>query len=443
MFGDKQREIERLITENAQLRQDNQQLYEQVRQIRAGDFTAAEQRLQQLNSQASWLNQANQNAGAALAGAQQQLAAVQRETASMKAEADALRKAVVCLRETASLEELGLFGYPHPAKDSVELRAELTGVTTQAKSMVAQKTAFTANYNFAFNDSGSKGRRFVKDLSVALFRAYNAEAENAVLTVKAGNVDPALKRVQRAREQLTRLGGWISFRINDRYHWLRCREIELSFLHLEAKRREKEEAREERARLREERRVQMEMEVELERLRKERSHYQNALDKLRRDGKDEDADAIEAKLLDIDNAIEDVDYRKANVRAGYVYVISNIGSFGKGVVKIGMTRRLDPYERVRELSDASVPFNFDTHAMFFSADAVSVETRLHHIFEDQRINLVNLRREFFAVTPEQVRDALKTVPEAGALLEFYDEPDAEQYRESQAIRAGKQQPKQA
>ena len=129
---------------------------------------------------------------------------------------------------------------------------------------------------------------------------------------------------------------------------------------------------------------------------------------------------------EIEEGIDDVVKREANSRAGYVYVISNIGSFGERMVKIGMTRRLDPMDRVRELGDASVPFNFDVHALFFSDDAVSVETELHHRFAAKRVNRINARREFFYATPAEVREALKDI--AGNLLEFTEEPEAEQYR---------------
>ena len=123
----------------------------------------------------------------------------------------------------------------------------------------------------------------------------------------------------------------------------------------------------------------MEQEIEREqaRLEKERQHYLNALAALEANGDTEGADRMRAQLDDVDKAIEDVDYRAANVRAGYVYVISNVGAFGERMVKVGMTRRLEPMDRIRELSDASVPFNFDVHALFFSEDAVGIEAEMH------------------------------------------------------------------
>ena len=120
------------------------------------------------------------------------------------------------------------------------------------------------------------------------------------------------------------------------------------------------------------------------------------------------------------------------MRAGYVYIISNIGSFGKDVYKIGMTRRLDPQDRIDELGSASVPFNFDVHAMIFSDDAPALEAALHRAFEDKKVNMVNHRREFFHVTLDEIKDVIKK--NFDKTVEFIDVPDAEQYRISERMR---------
>jgi hypothetical protein len=169
---------------------------------------------------------------------------------------------------------------------------------------------------------------------------------------------------------------------------------------------ERERAREERERLREERKAEQELLAERERLNKERAHYQRALEAIRNSGNAQEIADLETRMRDIDTAIELNDYRAANIRAGYLYVISNIGAFGPDVVKIGMTRRLDPMDRVKELGDASVPFPFDVHALYFSEDAVTLENELHKTFAEQRLNQVNFRREFFFATPTQVKEAL-------------------------------------
>ena len=116
---------------------------------------------------------------------------------------------------------------------------------------------------------------------------------------------------------------------------------------------------------------------------------------------------------------------------GHVYVISNIGSFGKNVYKIGMTRRLEPLDRVRELGDASVPFVFDVHAMIYSDNAPNLENNLHKVFDDRRVNMVNNRKEFFKVTLEEIKTkVLEMSPDA----DFIETAEAREYRESQALK---------
>ena len=170
-----------------------------------------------------------------------------------------------------------------------------------------------------------------------------------------------------------------------------------------------------------------EIERERARLDKERQHYANALAALHAKGDMEGIAQLQERLAQIDTAIQDVDYRSANVRAGYVYVISNVGAFGERMVKIGMTRRLEPMDRVRELGDASVPFRFDVHALIFSDDAVGLENSLHQEFADRRVNQVNLRREFFYATPGEVRTALERIA-GNHLLEYNEIPEALEYR---------------
>ena len=192
------------------------------------------------------------------------------------------------------------------------------------------------------------------------------------------------------------------------------------------KQEEKEAAREERASLREERRVEKELAEERARLDKERNHIQNALSALLASG--ENDPELEAKLADLDDAIAQNDYRAANIRAGYVYVISNRGAFGDNVIKIGLTRRLEPLDRVAELSGASVPFRFDVHALFFSEDAVTLEHQLHEAFADRAVNRANSRKEFFFATPAEVRAVL--TKEVGSLLEFTEQAEATEYLQS-------------
>ncbi|GAA4624874.1 GIY-YIG nuclease family protein [Cellulomonas oligotrophica] len=253
--------------------------------------------------------------------------------------------------------------------------------------------------------------------------------------MKAGGLATAQQRLTRVVERVATNGRMIQLAITPEYHGLRMRELELAARHQAAVQAAKEAEREERARLREEKRVEDELRRAREKLDKEREHYANALAALQARGDDAGAADLRAKLEQIDQAIVDVDYRSANVRAGYVYVISNVGAFGESVVKIGMTRRLEPMDRVRELGDASVPFVFDVHALFFSEDAFGIETMLHRHFAEQRVNRINTRREFFYATPDQVLDVLRE--HNVALVEYTTEAAAEEFRASRELRAMK------
>ena len=193
--------------------------------------------------------------------------------------------------------------------------------------------------------------------------------------------------------------------------------------------------------MREAARVQKELEEKRKQIIKEQSHYKNALASLLKQIESTDSpsqdmltkkETIENHLNNINTSLQDLDYRQINQRAGYVYVISNIGAFGPDIYKIGMTRRLDPQERVDELGDASVPFNFDVHAMIFSKDAPALEAALHRAFDDRKLNMINKRREFFHVTLDEIKEVVRQ--NYDKTVEFVDIPDASQYRESLKIK---------
>ncbi|OUE25573.1 DUF4041 domain-containing protein [Clavibacter michiganensis] len=350
---------------------------------------------------------------------------------AVDAELTAARAELVEVTTKADLQSVGLFDYEHPAESSAELASRLEALRYTIKNRVRDKQAVTATSGFTFNGSEAQGRRFVSDMSKVLLRAYNAEAENALKATKAGNLHVAQTRLTRAAEQIARSGTMIDLRIEDGYHELRLEELQLASTHLRVLQAEKEMERERRAELREQAKASAELQAEHDRLDKERAHYAATLAALESKGDVEGAARMRDRIEDVDRALVEVDYRAANVRAGYVYVISNVGAFGERMVKIGMTRRLEPMDRVVELGDASVPFRFDVHALFFADDAVGVEAMLHRTFAEHRVNRINLRREFFYVTPDEVLDALKA--HAVEIVEFALHPAAEEYRASRAL----------
>ncbi|GAA4685270.1 DUF4041 domain-containing protein [Nocardioides nanhaiensis] len=362
----------------------------------------------------------------------QQAAEAEADAARQRVESesrlDTLRRLIVETEETSILQEVGIYRYQHPLDDSVAFRAELSRIQDQIKAMVKKDGgAINATSNWQVNGSAAQGRKMVSDTSKLMLRAYNAEADNLVRGMKPYKLDSAKQRLDKVATTIAKLGTSMSIAVSVPYHQLRLRELELTADYLEKVAEEKARDREERERLREERKVEQEIERERQRLRKEEQHFRQAIAQLQAKGDVEGVERLQAQLAGVVGEIEAVDFRARTLTAGHVYVISNIGSFGEGVLKIGMTRRLEPMDRVKELGDASVPFIFDVHALYFSENAVKIEREMHQKFADRRVNRVNNRKEFFKVSAAEARGALTEL--SGELMTFVDEPEALEYRQ--------------
>lgn len=358
-----------------------------------------------------------------------QIALLEAENSDLRARLESVGtdpNDVVILDDERVLQDVGIYRYHHPLENAVAYREKLDGVLARIAEMTKAGTAIEMSSTFTFDGSLAKGRSMTSDLAKLMLRAYNAEAENVGRTLRAGNAVTAIKRLDAARTAIAKLGKIMEMRIGDGFHALRVEEIELIADYLMKKEQEREAARAERERLREERKVAFELAAAREKLEKERSHILTVIEKIRASGTTDPE--LERKLADLDKAIELNDYRAANIRAGYVYVISNRGAFGDGVLKIGLTRRLEPLDRVYELGDASVPFRFDVHAIFFSENAVRLEQELHQHFSARRVNWANERREFFFATPAEVRTVLSE--KLGNMLEFAEHVESTEYLQS-------------
>jgi len=353
-------------------------------------------------------------------------AEVERLKAQLQVERSVATAEVVLLDDEMVLQEVGIYRYHHPLENAAAYRDRLRELSGRIAASVKAGEAIESSSMFTFDNSLAKGRRMTKDLAKLMLRAYNAEADNSIRSLRAGNVQTAKKRLEASRASIAKLGKMMEMLISEAFHSLRLEEIELTADYLMRKQEEREAAREERARLREEKKVAAELAAEREKLEKEREHILNALLAVREGGGDDPE--LAERLRELESAIEFNDYRAANIRAGYVYVISNRGAFGEHMVKIGLTRRLDPQERVTELGGASVPFRFDVHALFFSEDAVGLEANLHQHFADRRVNRANSRKEFFFATPAEVRDVLES--QLGNLLEFTERAESLEYLQS-------------
>ncbi|MCD0445703.1 DUF4041 domain-containing protein [Glycomyces sp. A-F 0318] len=344
-------------------------------------------------------------------------------------EREKARESLVETRDSLLLQEVGVYEYTHPLEDAVAYKARLESIKDRYKALAKGDNAISSITNWQVNGSSAAGRKMVREFSKLMLRAYNAEADNLVRTMRPYKLDSAVTRLRKTRETITRLGSTMEMSITESYHRLRVEELQLTADYKAKVEEEKERLREQRAREREEEKAQREFLKEQEKLEKERSQIRFALAKATESGNEEAIADLTAKLESNGAALENVHARQANTSMGTVYVISNYGAFGSDIVKIGMTRRQEPLERVAELGDASVPFRFDVHALIHSDDARGLEARLHETFAEQRVNKVNLRREFFYVTPQQVKEALVKM-KGEHLLEFADEPEAYEWRAS-------------
>lgn len=347
---------------------------------------------------------------------------------------------IVSLDDEILVQEFGLYEPYFDFANALDYKEELAKIRSKQKELIKNKTAVSGATEWTVNGSASKGKKMVSDTQKLLLRAFNTECDELVAKVKYTNFDASLNRIYKSAEAISKLGTIMHISINSNYLDLKIKELRLAFEYQQKKQEEKEAQKAARAEMREAARLQKEIEAQRKKIEKEQTHYQTAYDHLLRQIEQNPGNAdllkkkdeLENQLNDIDKAMKDIDYREANQRAGYVYVISNIGAFGPNVYKIGMTRRLDPQDRVDELGDASVPFNFDVHAMIFSDDAPALEAALHRAFEDRKLNMVNTRREFFNVTLDEIKEVVKK--NFDKTVEFIDVPDAEQYRISQKMR---------
>lgn len=271
--------------------------------------------------------------------------------------------------------------------------------------------------------------------------AFNSKADVHVSRLRHDNVGKLTEALKEDYLLLNNYGvAFRNARINPSYLALRVEELKWASLVLEFKEREREEQREIREQIREEEKARKEYERAIKEASKEEDFLKKAYEKARKEfeqASDDQKSKYDQKMNDLMMRLKDAEDKNQRAismaqqtRAGHVYVISNIGSFGEDVLKLGMTRRLEPLDRVRELGDASVPFTFDVHAMIYSEDAPALEKKLHHHFNHNRVNKINYRKEFFKTPLESVK---KYLEDQGIQAKFTLKAEALQYRESLQI----------
>lgn len=272
-------------------------------------------------------------------------------------------------------------------------------------------------------------------------RCFNNETAVIISEVTTKNIENKRTKLMRSFETLNKLFKTDGVAISKEYLELKLKMLNIKYAQEYQKEQERLQQKAIREQMVEEEKVRREIEREKSKIAKEETQFKNEISKLMSYmQKSSDVEKqlyvdkikeLEDKLKQLESDKENVLNREQNTRAGFVYIISNIGSFGENVYKIGMTRRLEPMDRISELSSASVPFEFDVHAMIFSEDAPTLETTLHNIFADNRVNKVNPRKEFYDVSLDKIERAVKE--NFNATVTFTKVATAYQYRESLRI----------
>jgi hypothetical protein len=363
------------------------------------------------------------------------------EYAKAKSVYEELSKEVRSLEENLDDISFGLYK-PHYKYDTPEeYKTKLEDVRDKQKQMVKDGEAARFDKQWTVGGSAKEGERMQKQYQKLMLRAFNGECDAAVAKVTWNNVTKMEERISKAFDAINTLGGVMTVSVTKRYMDLKIAELRLEYELEEKKREASEEQKRIREEMKEEEKLQREAERAKEDAEADEVKFQKALEKAKVEfGKTQGAEhsRLNEKILELQAQLEAAQAKAVKAKAmaeltkgGYVYIISNVGSFGEGVFKIGMTRRLEPMDRVKELGDASVPFSFDVHAMVYSEDAPTLENALHKRFAERQINLVNGRKEFFKVDLAEVEAFTK---EAGYKISYTKIAEAREYRESIEIR---------
>ncbi|WP_300440099.1 DUF4041 domain-containing protein [uncultured Mameliella sp.] len=336
-----------------------------------------------------------------------------------------LEQQVAIYDEKLSFAELGVYEPHFEFNDADEYKQEIKRIRDLQKAMVSAKTSTLCPTDWQVDGSRAKGQTMIGRQTRLTMRAFNNECEAAIANTRWNNVNAMEKRILNAAKQIDKANESMNLRIGEQYIGLKLDELHATHEYRERLKVEKEE----RAELARAEREEKKLLAEAKAAEREEERYQKLLDKAR-----SEAGVDEARIAELEAALAEAHATSARARAmaemtksGYVYIISNIGSFGEDVVKIGLTRRLEPDDRVKELGDASVPFGFDTHAMIYSDEAPALESALHKEFADRRVNASNMRKEFFRVGLEEVEDAVKRLAPSAS---FFSDREAQEWHET-------------
>ncbi len=352
-----------------------------------------------------------------------------------------LENEVSLYQDSLEINSFGLYQPQFSYDTSEKFKQEIELNYQMQKQLIKADGAVVCNTEWTVGGRKVEGRKMTNQYKKLMLFAFNGECDGLISKVKWNNANKTKERIIKSFESINKLGETQNVFITKDFLNLKLDELSLTYEYEQKKYEEKEEQRLIREQMREEEKAQREFEKAQKEAEDEERRFQKALEKAKHELSESNINnsaVLEEQIKELEKKLQEAHEKKERAiaqaqltKVGHIYIISNIGSFGQHVYKIGMTRRLDPLDRVRELGDASVPFQFDIHAVIYSENAPQLEYELHKKFNDRRLNRINLRKEFFNVTLEEIEAFVKQ--HTNAEIEFTKLAEAKEYRETVSL----------
>ncbi|MCM3359540.1 DUF4041 domain-containing protein [Psychrobacillus sp. MER TA 171] len=352
-----------------------------------------------------------------------------------------VKKSLILAREEKKLQEVAFYKNIFSFNTTEQYKTQLSLNNQHQKEMIKSKNAVHEGTTWTVNGSAREGRKMANLNIKSMIRSYNTECDNAISSLKHFNFESIENRLNKCFIDINKLNRTNELSINKEFHQLKLEELKLIHELKIFEQNEKEKLRALREEERERKKVEQEIKDKLLELSTREKEIERDLNRVNREfaqSKGEN-ELLLNKIKELEDSLslvhkkrEEVNQRHLIGKSGYVYIISNIGTLGENVYKIGMTRRLEPLERIKELSGASVPFEYDVHAMILTDDAPRLENHLHTVFTSNRVNLINNRKEFFSVNLEEIKREVFSV--IGKDVVFLDSPLATHYYQTLALK---------
>jgi predicted RNase H-like nuclease (RuvC/YqgF family) len=442
----KVRELESKLSNMRLLSNDEEQMRHHVQMSEnkynktLQDISSLEGKAQEIRNKIKELDDEESKSKRELQEARRNVTIATNELSNLEAKADKKRNEISNIEDEGYIKSFNLYQPRYDFPESSHYSRRLDEIRNEQSALIKEKKAVICFKEWAIEGSRQKGQKMINDIIRLMLIAFNGECDALISKVKYSNVDSIEKKISKIYDVINQMMAGFNCEITKQFYNLRIQELFLVHEYQEKRQEEKEEQQRIKEQIREEAALEREIERQLKESERDEEKFEKLLEKARKDMANAAAEAqafMTLKIQELEQQLQEAHERSQRAlsmaqqtKAGHVYVISNIGSFGPDVVKIGMTRRLEPMDRVKELGDASVPFAFDVHAMIYTEDAPALENALHKAFAAHRVNRVNLRKEYFRVSLEAVEQHVaQHMPEA----EFTRLAEAGEYRRSLAF----------